>query len=91
VTEAEYREKVREALVEGLLSFNGAAYNEETKRAMMDGGIEVWPKRDPINWVESVKIENGTLHFELTQEAKELFRAQGWEEIDAARLAGRVG
>ncbi|KAA1013060.1 hypothetical protein FVF58_09730 [Paraburkholderia panacisoli] len=88
MTEAEYREKVREALVEGLLSFNGAAYNEETKQAMMEKVIEVWPPRDPIQWVESVRIENGAFHYKLTQEATELLRAQGFEEVEAPREAG---
>ena len=74
VTEAEYRDKVRAALLEGLLSFNGAAYNEETMQAMLEKVIEVWPPRDPIQWVESVKIENGVFHYKLTPEATELLR-----------------
>jgi len=82
MTEAEYREKVRAALVEGLMSFNGAAINEETKQAMMDKVIEVWPPRDPIQWVESVKIEGGVAHYKLTPEAVEIFRAQGWKQMD---------
>lgn len=88
MTESEYREKVHAALLEGLMGFEGAAYNEKTLRAMQDKVIEVWPPRDPIQWVESVKIENGMAHYKLTPEAVEIFRAQGWEEIDAARLAG---
>jgi hypothetical protein len=91
VTESEYREKVREALVDGLLGFEGAAYNEETLRAMQDKVIEVWPPRDPIQWVESVKIENGAFHYKLTPEATELLREQGWEEIAAAQVAGKRG
>lgn len=78
MTEAEYREKVRAALLEGLMGFEGAAYNEETLRAMQDKVIEVWPPRDPIQWVESVKIENGMAHYTLTEEASELLKAHEW-------------
>lgn len=89
MTEAEYRDKVREALVEGLLSFDGAACNEETKRALMERVIETLPAPEPIQWVESTKIENGTLHIKLTQRATELLRQQGWEEVqDAPQNAG---
>jgi hypothetical protein len=78
MTEAEYCEKVRAALLEGLMGFEGAAYNEETLRAMQDKVIEVWPPRDPIQWVESVKIENGMAHYTLTEEASELLKAHEW-------------
>jgi hypothetical protein len=89
VAEAEYRERVRAALVEGLMSFNGAAFNEDTKQAMLDKVIEVWPPRDPVQWVESIKIEDGVTHIKLTQEATELLRSQRWEEVGAARQAGK--
>lgn len=89
MTEAEYRDKVREALAEGLLSCNGAACNEETKRAMMEKVIEILPAPEPIQWVESVKIESGAFHIKLTQRATELLRQQGWEEVqDATQNAG---
>jgi len=86
MTKDEYREKVREALVDGLLSFNGATYNEETKQAMLDRMIEVWPKRDPIQWVESATIESGVLNVKLSQEAIGLLGEQGWEEAKDAPL-----
>lgn len=82
MTEAEYRDKVRAALVEGLMGFEGSAYNEETMQMMMDKVIEIWPPRDPIQWVESVKIEGGVAHYKLTPEAVEIFRAQGWKQMD---------
>ena len=89
MTKDEYREKVREALVEGLLGFEGAAYNDETIRAMLEKVIEVWPPRDPIQWVELIKIENGVAHYKLTQEATELLRERGWEEVkEAPQTAG---
>lgn len=89
MTEAEYRDKVREALVEGLLSCSGGARNDETKRAMMEKMIEVLPTPEPIQWVESAKIENGTFRIKLTQRATELLRQQGWGEVqDAPQNAG---
>lgn len=89
MTEDEYRDKVREALVEGLLSCNGAACNDETKRVMMERMIEVMPAPEPIQWVESAKIENGTFRIKLTQRATELLRQQGWEEVtDGPQNAG---
>lgn len=89
MTEAEYRDKVREALVEGLLSCNGAACNEETKRALMERVIEIFPTPEPIQWVESAKIENGAFRIKLTQRATDLLRQQGWEEVqDAPQNAG---
>lgn len=88
MTESEYRDKVRVALLEGLLVFEGTAYNEETERALINKMAEVWPQRDPIKWVESVKIENGVAHYKLTQEATELLREQGWEGMKEAPQAG---
>lgn len=89
MTESEYRDKVREALVEGLLSCNGAACNEEAKRAMMEKVIETLPVPEPIQWVESVNIENGIFRIKLTQRATELLRQQGWEEVhDVPQNAG---
>jgi hypothetical protein len=88
MTEAEYREHVRAALIDGLMSFEGAAVNEETKQAMMEKVIEVWPPRPPIKWVESVKIENGLVQVELTEEARELLSSRGWGEADAQHEAG---
>lgn len=89
MSEDEYRDKVREALVEGLLSCSGAACNEETKRAMMEKAIEVLPAPEPIQWVESIKIANGAFHIKLTQRAKGLLKEQGWEDvIDAPQNAG---
>ncbi len=78
MTEDEYRKKVHAAPVEGLMGFEGAAYNEDTLRAMQEKVIEVWPPRDPIQWVESVKIENGVVNVKLTQEASELLKAHEW-------------
>lgn len=89
MTEAEYRDKVREALIEGLLSFDGIACNEETKRALMEKVIEILPTPEPIQWVESVNIENGIFHIKLTQRATDLLRQQGWEEVqDAPQNSG---
>ncbi|CAG4889203.1 hypothetical protein [Paraburkholderia gardini] len=81
MTESEYRKKVRAALLEGLLDFEGAVCNEETMRAMQERVVECSPPRDPIQWIESAKIENGTMNIKLTQEAKELLSAQGWKEV----------
>lgn len=88
MTDDEYREHVRKALIEGLMSLEGASFNEETKQAMMEKVIEVWPPRPPIQWVESCKIENGAFHMTLTQEATELLRQQGWGEVDAPQSEG---
>lgn len=88
MTDAEYREHVRAALIDGLMSFEGAAVNEETKQAMMEKVIEVWPPRPPIKWVESATIENGKLQIELTDEARELLSRNGWGEADAQHKAG---
>lgn len=82
MTDAEYREKVRVALLEGLQDFEGAVFNEETKQAMLERMIEVWPQRDPIQWIESVNVKNGALHYALTKEATELLSAKGWQEVD---------
>ena len=89
MTEAEYRDKVREALVEGLLSCDVVPSNEETKRALMERVIEILPTPEPIQWVESVNIENGIFRIKLTQRATELLRQQGWEEVqDVPQNAG---
>ncbi|QGZ66245.1 hypothetical protein [Paraburkholderia acidisoli] len=83
MTDEEYREHVRSALLDGLMQFEGSAYNEETKQAMLEMIIDVWPPRPPVNWIEAVEIKSGALHYTLTREAAELLRKPEWEEVDA--------